>query len=148
MGIDINRLGPAAQKQVLAHLQGQKKAPKYHNEKVQRVMPNGKTRTFDSIREARRYDELALLLAAGKIRDLRLQRNFTLQEGFISAEGEAIKPIVYKADFTYERPTAPDCTGTVHWLLVVEDAKGVKTKDYLLKKKMLLDRFGLVIKEV
>ena len=46
-------------------------------------------------------------------------------------KGERIKPMVYRADFTYERATEPDRNGTVHWLREVEDAKGAKTKDYL-----------------
>ena len=42
----------------------------------------------------------------------------------------------------------PDCNGTVHWLREVEDAKGAKTKDYLLKKKLMQDKFGITIREV
>lgn len=30
----------------------------------------------------------------------------------------------------------------------VEDAKGVKTKDYLLKKKLMQDKYGITIREV
>lgn len=103
MGIDINRLGPAAQKQALAKLIGQKaaKQAKYHNQKAIRIMPNGEIRTFDSIREARRYDQLRTLYEAGTIQDLRLQQTFTLQEGYVTAEGETVRPITYKADFVY-----------------------------------------------
>lgn len=97
MGIDLSRLGPAAQRQVLQKLQqGGQSAPaapsKMGNEKTQRVMPGGSVHTFDSQREARRYDELAILLAAGKIRDLRLQQAYTLQGGYISSEGEMKGP--------------------------------------------------------
>nr|DAZ68979.1 MAG TPA: Endonuclease [Caudoviricetes sp.] len=84
----------------------------------------------------------------GKIRDLRLQANFTLVEGYTTIEGERIKPMVYRADFVYARATGPDCNGTVHWLREVEDAKGVKTKDYLLKKKLMQDKYGITIREV
>lgn len=84
----------------------------------------------------------------GKIRDLRLQANFTLVEGYKTIEGKRIKLMVYRADFTYERATEPDCNGAVHWLLEVEDAKGMKTKDYLLKKKLMQDKFGITIREV
>lgn len=35
-----------------------------------------------------------------------------------------------------------------HWLREVEDAKGVKTKDYLLKKKLMQDKYGITIREV
>ena len=56
--------------------------------------------------------------------------------------------MVYRADFSYERATEPDCNGTVHWLREVEDAKGAITQDYLLKKKLLQDKFGITIREV
>ena len=103
MGLDIKCLGPAAQKQIAAKLAGQAaaKRAKYGNEKAVRTMPNGLPRTFDSQREARRYDELRELYEAGVIRDLRLQVNFTLQEGYVAADGEVVRPIVYKADFVY-----------------------------------------------
>ena len=58
------------------------------------------------------------------------------------------KPKKSKADFVYERATEPDCNGTVYWLQEVEDAKGVKTKDYLLKKKLMQDKYGITIREV
>lgn len=157
MSVDVSRLGPAAQHQVFEKLTSQgrnqvggsnKKVSKYHAQKAQRVMPNGSTRTFDSLREAKRYDELALLLQAGAIRDLRLQQNFTLVEGYITAEGETVRPMVYKADFAYERPTEPDVTGTVHWLKVVEDVKGIRTDAYKLKKKLMLEKYGIIIQEV
>lgn len=56
--------------------------------------------------------------------------------------------MVYRADFTYERATEPDCNGTVHWLREVEDVKGLRTKEYQLKKKLMQDKFGITIREV
>lgn len=147
---DLARMGPAAQKQILAKL-GMDRAPrptKYHNEKTQRVLEGGKVHTFDSQKEARRFDELMLLQKAGHIRALALQKQFTLQESYITAEGERVRAIRYVADFAYERPTEPDCNNEVHWLRVVEDTKGVKTKDYQLKRKLMQERFGITIKEV
>lgn len=143
---DLARLGPAAQKQVLDKLVGaqkQKKRSKYGNRKVVRDGIK-----FDSEREAARFSELKVLRAMGKIRDLRLQANFTLVEGYTTIEGKRIKPMVYRADFTYKRAAEPDCNGTVYWLREVEDAKGAKTKDYLLKKKLMQDKFGITIREV
>lgn len=147
-GTDLARLGPHAQKQVLAKLaQAERKtARKYHNEPDSR----GALR-FDSRKEARRYDELLLMLKAGKIRSLRLQQQYTLQESYIDPEGgERVRAIRYVADFAYERPTAPDQNGTVYWLPVVEDVKSraTKTAQYELKKKLLRERFGLTITEV
>ena len=145
MGIDISQLGKDAQAQVMAKMAVQevKKRSKYGNRKVVRDGIK-----FDSEREAARFGELKVLRATGKIRDLRLQMNFTLVEGYKTIEGKRIKPMVYRADFVYERATEPDCNGTVHWLQEVEDAKGTKTKDYLLKKKLMQDKYGITIREV
>ena len=139
MGIDPRMLGEAAQRQILAKLQGKPYKPqKYHNEKEQRVMPNGTVRTFDSIREAKRYDELALMLKAGQIKGLRIQQSFTMQEGYVTADGETVRPIVYKADFVYWKDGER----------IVEDAKGVRTEEYKLKRKLMLERFGISVEEV
>lgn len=96
---DLARLGPQAQKQVLDKLVGEQKSKKskYGNRKVVRDGIK-----FDSEREAARFGELKVLRAMGKIRDLRLQANFTLVEGYTTIEGERIKPMVYRADFVYE----------------------------------------------
>lgn len=96
------------------------------------------TLVFDSKKEARRYDELLLLLRAGQIKDLKLQVGFTLMEGFTTPEGEKVKPIVYRADFAY---TEGDRR-------IVEDVKGVKTREYELKKKLMLDKYGITVREV
>lgn len=145
MGIDISRLGKDAQAQVMAKMAVQevKKRSKYGNRKVVRDGIK-----FDSEREAARFVELKVLRAMGNIRDLRLQANFTLVEGYTTIEGKRIKPMVYRADFTYERATEPDRNGTVYWLREVEDAKGTKTKDYLLKKKLMQDKYNITIREV
>lgn len=134
--MDISRLSESAQRQILAKI-GQQKQSKYRNQKATRRMPNGTIRTFDSQREARRYDELVLLLKAGKISDLRLQQTFTLQEGYISASGDVVRALTYKADFYYTRDGKP----------IVEDVKGVKTEAYKIKKKLMQER-GIEIIEV
>ena len=100
---DLARLGPKAQKQVLDKLAGTQKPKKskYGNRKVVRDGIK-----FDSEREAARFGELKVLRAMGKIRDLRLQVNFTLVEGYKTIEGKRIKPMVYRADlFTSGRPS-------------------------------------------
>lgn len=147
-GADLARLGPAAQRQVLdklGMLGAKTRESKYHNEPDSR----GKVH-FASRKEARRYDELRALLRAGRIRNLKLQAQYTLQESYVTPEGERVRAIRYVADFAYERATEPDCTGTVHWLPVVEDVKSraTKTAQYELKKKLLRERFGLTITEV
>lgn len=145
MGIDISQLGKDAQAQVMAKMAVQevKKRSKYGNRKVVRDGIK-----FDSEREAARFAELKVLRAMGKIRDLRLQANFTLVEGYTTIEGERIKPMVYREDFTYERATEPDCNGAVYWLREVEDVKGMRTKEYQLKKKLMREKYGITIREV
>ena len=88
---------------------------------------------FDSRREAKRYEELKALEAAGKIAQLELQPRFELQPAF-RYRGEAVRKIEYVADFRYldyERGG-----------LVVEDVKGMKTDVYRLKRKLFLAKYG------
>ena len=143
---DIARFSPAAQRQILEQLgqtAGKSDKPgKYHSRKCAVTLPeSGKQITFDSEREARRFGELRMLLRCGQIQDLRLQANFTLQEGYTTADGERVRPIVYRADFTYRERTGDG------WRPVVEDVKGVRTKEYSMKRKMMLEKFGVKIRE-
>lgn len=103
---------------------------------------------FDSVREARRYKELKLMQQAGKISDLRLQVPFELVPALYEHSGEIYtkgkrkgqpkrgkcieKAVVYKADFVY----------TENGCQIVEDAKGVPTKDYIIKRKLFKQIYG------
>lgn len=129
---DLARLGPAAQKQVVEKVLAQKTG-KYHNHKTVR---HGIT--FDSKHEADRYDELRMLLKAGKIHDLKLQQTYKLVEPQRTPTGAAVRAVTYIADFVYTRDGKA----------VVEDAKGFKTKDYIIKKKLMLERYGIWVEEV
>ena len=146
---DLQRLGPAAQRQVLEKLGAKQQAEagmrKYHNQPDHR----GEIR-FDSRKEARRYDELMLMLKAGQIRNLRLQPQYTLQESYITPEGERVRAIRYVADFAYERPAEADRYGYIHWVPVVEDVKsrGTKTPQYRMKRKLMLERLQLAVTEI
>lgn len=90
-----------------------KKASKYHSTPAER----GELR-FDSQKEARRYDELMVMLRAGIISDLRLQQQFTLQESYMTETGERIRAVRYTADFSYKFGSK----------LVVEDVKSAPTR--------------------
>lgn len=173
MAINVNDLPPKYQRQAMekymeqqarrglmpsaAVPQDKAKANKYHNTPTERVTASGAVLHFDSQKEARRYDVLTARLQAGRIRDLRLQVEFTLQEAYTDTEGCRVRAIRYKADFTYYRPPEngshaaywADQTGTP-WVLVVEDVKSraTKTQKYAIKKKLLKERFGLDITEV
>ena len=148
MAMRLEDLPPQAREQVAQKMlkAGEKppagdKDSKYHNRKDTRTMPDGAVITFDSMKEARRFDELRLLRKAGHIRNLRLQVEFTLREAYTTAEGYRVRAIRYKADFTYL-----DESGN----LIVEDAKTrpTKTKEYAIKKKLMLEKFNLQIREV
>ena len=89
---------------------------------------------FDSVREARRYRELKLMERAGEITDLRTQVRYEL----IPKQGKE-RPVVYIADFVYKDKTG----GTV-----VEDTKGYRTKEYIIKRKLMLWRYAIRITEV
>ena len=156
MGVSIESLSPWAQRQVLQKLtaaEAQKKAAresKYHNQKDERAAGSGASVRFDSRKEARRYDELMAMLRAGKIRELKLQQQFTLQEAYTTTEGVRVRAIRYQADFTYQKPQFVDRDGEWIWGLVVEDVKSraTKTRAYAMKKKLMQERFNIEIQEV
>lgn len=87
---------------------------------------------FASIKERRRYIDLQFLQQQGIITELRLQVPFQLNEdGSFSYQ--------YLADFVY-RDVA---TGQ----LIVEDAKGFRTREYRKKKKLMWKVHRIRIKE-
>lgn len=117
---------------------------KYHNRKT-----NG----FDSQKEANRAAELKLMERAGIIEGLKFQVKFQLSPDRREKSAETYtrgpkkgkpKPgkifehaCCYIADFTYYQDGN----------FVVEDCKGVRTADYIVKRKWMLDKYGIRIKE-
>ena len=105
---------------------------------------NRKTMTSDGIlhdsrKEAVRWMELNILLRAGEITDLKRQVEFVLiPEQRIN--GKLVeRKCSYLADFVYTDKSGKE---------VVEDTKGVRTKDYIIKRKLMLYTHGIRIKEV
>ena len=92
---------------------------------------------FDSKREASRYAELKLLERSGKITDLILQPKFELIPKY-EINGRKVRKMEYIADFQY----------TENGKTVIEDAKGFKTKEYLIKKKLFEFKYGIEIAEI
>lgn len=143
MAISFDDLGAAAQRramQLYAAARGRgdpepEKGNKYHAEKVDR----GKLK-FDSRKEARRYDALIVLQSRGEITDLRMQPEFTLIEAYVTPDGERVRAMRYRADFSYWRDGE----------LIVEDVKSpaTRTRVYINKRKMLLDKYGITVTEV
>ncbi len=97
-------------------------------------------------KEARRYRQLLEMQGTGEIEDLRLQVNFTLQEGYTKPDGERVRPIVYKADFTYWKK---DENGG-YTLYIVEDVKSraTQTAVYRMKRKLIHEKKGITIREM
>lgn len=107
--------------------------------------------TFDSKREARRWQELKLAEAAGAIGDLQRQVRFELipvqrepdtrgPKGGIK-QGKVIeRKVEYVADFVYTDLNTGD--------KVVEDTKGMRTPEYRIKRKLMLYMLGIRVKEI
>lgn len=136
---DLARLSPDAQRQIyqktVAAQRERSAKRKYNNHPTER---NGIK--FDSRKEANRYDELMFLRQAGEIDNLKLQPQFTLQESYMTPEGERVRAIRYVADFSYTQGSQ----------MVVEDvkSKATATAQYKTKKKLMQERFGISVKEV
>lgn len=107
---------------------------KYNSKKI--VVDGQK---FDSKKEARRYQELLLLEKAGEIKNLCRQVKFVLIPSQRDENGKVVeRECSYKADFTYEEGIKT----------VVEDVKGYRTKEYIIKRKLMLYQYGIRIREV
>ena len=102
--------------------------PKYGNKKT---VVNGIK--FDSKWEAERYLYIKSLERAGRVKDLELQVRFNL---IVNDQ----KICAYIADFRYKRE---DKDG--EWHEIVEDAQGVETPEFKLKKKLMKACLGIDI---
>jgi hypothetical protein len=89
--------------------------------------------TFDSKAEAKYYQNLKLLEMAGEVEGVELQTPFALTvSGFLIC--------TYRSDFTF--------TTRKDKKFHVVDCKGVRTKDFILKKKLMRAIYGIEIEEV
>jgi hypothetical protein len=95
---------------------------------------NVKTDGYASKKEAQRAAELKLMQQAGHITDLREQVRYEL----IPAQGSE-RACHYVADFVYF-----DAANN----LIVEDTKGFRTPDYVIKRKLMKFVHGISITEV
>lgn len=95
---------------------------------------NRSTNGYASKREANRAFELEILERMGQISELRKQVKYELVP---KQEGE--RAVTYTADFAYK-----DKEGKLH----VEDAKGMKTQQYVIRRKLMLWFHGIKVEEV
>lgn len=104
---------------------------------------------FASRKEAGRYQELKILEQCGEIQDLQWQVKYILipaqrepdvvgVRGGIKKGKVIEKEVAYIADFVY---TQGEQT-------IVEDTKGFRTKEYIIKRKMMLYFYGIKIREI
>lgn len=119
---------------------------KYHNKKVRYDGIE-----FDSKKEMYRYIRLKSMQDEGLITDLRLQVPYEIIPAIYETTTVQLKTKTkevakcvqrathYLADFVYRDQDGNE---------VVEDSKGLRTKEYLLKKKMMRAFLGITIKEV
>lgn len=119
---------------------------KYHAKKT---MVDGIT--FDSKKEALRYQELKLMEEAGLISELAMQVKYLLipaqrEKDIVGVRGGVKKGKIierecaYYADFVY----TDNETGET----IVEDVKGMRIEPYITKRKLMLWIYGIRIKEI
>lgn len=112
--------------------------------------------TFDSKKESKRYQELMILQKSGSISNLQMQVKYILipaqyeqcdevytkgrKKGQMKRGKLIERECLYIADFVYFDRELQE--------IVVEDTKGMRTKDYIIKRKLMLERHGIRIREV
>jgi hypothetical protein len=124
---------------------------KYHSKKTR--LSDGTV--FDSRKEARRWQQLRLLESRGEIQDLKRQveyelvpNQYEIVERYSDKTGKRLKDekrlaerrVCYVADFVYTKDGET----------VVEDTKSpvTRTKDYIIKRKLMRHIHGIVIREI
>ena len=104
---------------------------------------------FDSKKEMKRYSELCLLEKTGYISGLKRQVKYllipaqreTVMKKGVPKQGKVIeREVSYIADFVYYDNQTKE--------VVVEDSKGYHTKDYIIKRKLMLYIHRIRIREV
>ena len=96
---------------------------------------------FDSKKEAERFATLRYMQMGKLISGLECQVKFKLIPNQKDENGKVIERAVYYiADFVY--------TDLKTGEQIVEDTKGFKTKEYIIKRKLMLYKYGIRIREV
>lgn len=122
------------------------KGNKYHAKKIE---IDGEK--FDSIREYRRFLQLKDLEEKQQIFNLKRQVKYILiptqrepdkigKRGGVKKGKILEKECSYYADFVY---FIPGCEKEI-----VEDTKGMRTTDYIIKRKLMLYKYGIKLKEI
>lgn len=110
--------------------------------------------TFDSKKEANRFRELQLLERAGKITALQRQVKYVLIPTQREFSNEIYKKGAHQGHFKPGKVLEKECSYIADFAYiqdgayVVEDTKGVRTEVYKIKRKLMLERYGIQIQEV
>ena len=92
-----------------------------------------------SEKEHKRANELKLMQRAGLISNLREQVKYPLIPAQRDHAGRLLeRECSYYADFVYDK----------NGVTVVEDTKGFRTPEYIIKRKLMLHIHGISIKEL
>ncbi|MEE0106677.1 MAG: DUF1064 domain-containing protein [Lachnospiraceae bacterium] len=122
---------------------------KYKNTKI-----NVDGMTFDSKKEAKRYQELSLLQKAGEISGLQTQVRYVLIPAQREVSDEVYTKGANKGKYKPGKLLERECTYVADFVyykdgeVVVEDTKGFLTKDYIIKRKLMLYVHHIRIKEI
>lgn len=100
---------------------------KYHSRKTSCLYGH----IHDSKREAIRCNELHLMQRAGEIRSLQVQVKFELLPARKYDNMPNERKVEYIADFVYVQDG----------VTVIEDSKGHRTTDYIIKRKLLKNKY-------
>lgn len=131
----------------------------------QRKCGNRKTtiggKEFDSLKEARRYQELLLLERAGRITNLQTQVKYVLIPTQREASFEVYKRGPNKGRRKPGKVVEHECSYVADFVYttkdgetVVEDVKGYRDPSsavyakFVIKRKLMLERYGIQIREV
>lgn len=98
--------------------------------------------TFDSKKEGEYYLKLKQMEKDGLIRDLELQKEYTLQDKFKLGK-KTVRKITYKADFTY----ISNEDDKLH-VIDIKSKYTAKDKVFCIKKKMFAYRYGMEIEVI
>jgi hypothetical protein len=122
----------ARQQRVTTHLiQDERKRSKYNNHRF-----TDSEGVWDSKKERERWGQLRILESAGKIQELDKKIPYELIPVSMK-HGKRLRAVVYIADFVYIEDGNK----------IVEDVKGYRNKVYLLKKRLMWEKFGIDILE-
>jgi hypothetical protein len=92
---------------------------------------------FDSAKEAQRFWELRILQSSGQIKGLICDKNLLT----FALEVNGVHICKYEADFAYRKMDDPD-------RVIVEDVKGLRTREFKIKKRLMKAVRGIDVVEI